>query len=98
MSHWYTPRVIINCKSFEFFVPLLAIATSPRWAKRSRGWISSSKGSGARFVRLRCPGQKKLCNTNLHKLILHLLQYLSCPQFALKILGLSYDWGWSDLG
>lgn len=39
------PSVMKNWESFEFFVPLLAMATSPRCAKRSRGWISSSKGS-----------------------------------------------------
>ena len=39
------PSVIKNCESFEFFVPLFAIPTRPRWANRSRGWISSSNGS-----------------------------------------------------
>lgn len=40
------PSVMKNCESFEFFVPPFAIATSPRWVNRNRGWISSSKGSG----------------------------------------------------
>ena len=39
------PSVMKNCESFVFLVPLLAMATSPRCAKRSRGWISSSNGS-----------------------------------------------------
>ena len=41
----YAPSVLKNCESFEFFVPLFAIPTNPRWAYRSRGWILSSNGS-----------------------------------------------------
>ena len=39
------PRVMKNCESLEFLVPLFAQATSPRWGNLSRGCISSSNGS-----------------------------------------------------
>lgn len=44
--HWrYLPNVIKNWESFEFLLPLFAIATIPRCENLRRGWISSSNGS-----------------------------------------------------
>jgi hypothetical protein len=39
------PRVMKNCESLEFLLPLFAQATSPRWGNLSRGCVSSSNGS-----------------------------------------------------
>jgi hypothetical protein len=79
-----TPSVIMNCESFEFFDPLFAIATIPRWAKRNRGWISSSKGSGRHFYYNKYTWHSQH-NIYLHRSIpLHPL-YRSCHQFAPKI-------------
>jgi len=78
-SEVMVPRVTKNCESLEFFVPLFAIPTRPRWLYRRRGWISSSKGS-----KLEDKGQVQaiLGNSDLRRKTLHRHQFQFGHQFG----------------